>query len=346
MKFDEVLEELRAKPRTWLVTGAAGFIGSHLVEALLGAGQRVTGLDNFATGHRANLEDVQAAVGREAWSNFSFIEGDIRNLEDCRRACAGAACVLHEAALASVPESIKDPITANQCNVDGFLNLLMAGRDSGVRRLVYASSSAVYGDLPGQPKREDQVGPPLSPYALGKRVDEMYAELFASAYGLDTVGLRYFNVFGRRQDPHGAYAAVIPQWIASLLRFQPCLIHGTGETTRDFCHVGNIVQGNLLAALVGDSAAVNQIYNLGCGGRITLTELEAELRALLAEQWPGIAALLPIHTPFRPGDILHSQADVDKAKLWLGYQPQTSMRLGLQEVLSWYSKRVLDRVSA
>ena len=323
------LDRFLASPRRWLVTGVAGFIGSHLLEALLNAGQDVTGMDDFSTGRQSNLDEVRDAVGPAPWARFSLIRGDIRDLATCRQATAGVDTVLHQAALASVPLSIADPLAAMAINVEGFMNILVAGRDDGVRRVVYASSSAVYGDEPGQAKREDHLGRPLSPYALTKRVDEQVADLFCHLYGMETIGLRYFNVFGRRQDPAGPYAAVIPIWAAALVRGEACRIHGDGGQTRDFLHVADVVRANLLAA-AADSAAVCNVYNVAGGSSVTLTELEATLRGLLG----GTAA--PTYGPPRPGDIVHSLADPTRAEELLGFRASLSLRAGLEEALAYY----------
>lgn len=333
-KFDEAMAQLRAQPRRWLVTGCAGFIGSNLVEALLGAGQEVVGLDNFATGHRHNLDEVERNVGDAAWARFRFIEGDIRDIDVCHGAARGVDHVLHQAALGSVPRSLEDPITTNEVNIGGFLKMLVAARDAGVRSFVYAASSSTYGDHPGLPKVEDRIGKPLSPYAVTKYVDELYADVFARAYGTPSVGLRYFNVFGRRQDPEGAYAAVIPRWVAAMIRDQDVVINGDGETSRDFCYIDNVVQANVLAALAS-SEGVNQVYNVAYGGRTTLNELFAYLAAALGEQ--GVEySRPPRHGDFRAGDVRHSQADVAKARTLLGYAPQYDIRAGLQAAMPWY----------
>jgi UDP-N-acetylglucosamine 4-epimerase len=332
-------QQLQARPRSWLVTGVAGFIGSHLLETLLGLGQRVVGLDNFATGHRHNLDEVHALVGSAAWARFHFIEGDIRELADCQRACAGVGTVLHQAALGSVPRSLADPITTNAANVTGFLNLLVAARDAGVGRFVYAASSSTYGDHPGLPKVEQTIGKPLSPYAVTKYVNELYADVFARCYGLQTVGLRYFNVFGPRQDPNGAYAAVIPRWAAAMLAHQAVTINGDGETSRDFCYVANAVQANLLAATVEAAAAVDQVYNVAVGDQTTLKGLHALLGGALAAARPGLSILAPEHRPFRAGDVRHSRADVSKAQSLLHYRPSHDIRAGLAVSAPWYAAR-------
>lgn len=329
--------QLRAEPRTWLVTGCAGFIGSHLIETLLQLGQSVVGLDNFATGHRHNLAAVQAAVGEAAWSRMRFIEGDIRNPADCQAACADVQVVLHQAALGSVPRSLADPITTNAANVTGFLNMLVAARDAGVQRFVYAASSSTYGDHPGLPKVEDVIGKPLSPYAVTKYVNELYADVFGRSYGLQSIGLRYFNVFGPRQDPNGAYAAVIPKWAASILAGEPVYINGDGQTSRDFCFVANAVQANLLAGTVQDTAAVNQVYNVAVGDQTDLKQLHAILLAALQQQRPGLADSTPLHREFRVGDVRHSRADTAKAARLLGYAPSHDIRAGLVEAARWYA---------
>lgn len=335
-KFQDVRQHLHQHQYQWVVTGAAGFIGSHLVEALLGLGQRVTGLDNFATGHRRNLEQVRELVGPAAWSNFSFVEGDICEPASCAAVVQGADFVLHQAALGSVPRSVADPARSNATNVTGFLNMLIAARDAGVRRFVYAASSSTYGDHPALPKTEDVIGNPLSPYAVTKYVNELYAGVFARSYGTQSIGLRYFNVFGPRQDPHGAYAAVIPQWVAALIGNRPVKIHGDGETSRDFCYVDNVVQANLLAALAGDEAA-NQVYNVALNERTSLNGLYAMLRELLAPRFPHVAAHRPEHVDFRAGDVRHSQADISKAASLLGYAPAWRIREGLERALDWYA---------
>ena len=338
--YSQLQAQLQAQPQTWLVTGVAGFIGSHLLETLLGLGQRVVGLDNFATGHRHNLDAVRAIVGEAAWANFNFIEGDIRNLADCQRACAGVDRVLHQAALGSVPRSMADPITTNAANITGFLNLLVAARDAGVKRFVYAASSSTYGDHPGLPKVEDIIGKPLSPYAVTKYVNELYAEVFGRCYGLATLGLRYFNVFGPRQDPNGAYAAVIPKWAAAILQGEPAVINGDGETSRDFCFVANAVQANLLAAMTADEAAVNQVYNVAVGDQTTLNGLHQMLAEALAAARPGLQASPPEYRDFRAGDVRHSKADISKARERLGYQPSHDIRAGLVEAAGWYANEL------
>ncbi|HEY2628664.1 MAG TPA: SDR family oxidoreductase [Usitatibacter sp.] len=326
--------------RSWLVTGVAGFIGSNLLEALLERNESVVGLDNFATGFRHNLEQVEASVGRDRWSRFRFIEGDIRSLETCREACEGIDIVLHEAALGSVPRSIEDPLMSHGTNVTGFLNMLVAARDAKVNRFVYAASSAAYGDHPGLPKVEDAVGRPLSPYGAGKYMNELYADTFGRCYGMETIGLRYFNVFGPRQDPEGAYAAVIPKWIAAMLRGDPVQINGDGETARDFCYIDNVVRANLLAGTVRDPEAVNQVYNVALGEQTSLNELFASLSKLLHERDAAFDCAPPIYQDFRAGDVRFSRADIGKAWSKLGFRPTCRVHEGLDRALDWYMARL------
>jgi len=334
--FDALKQRLATEPKTWLVTGAAGFIGCNLVEALLLLGQRVVGLDNFATGHRRNLDQVQASVGPEAWVRFRFIEGDIRDSDTCRAACAGADYVLHQAALGSVPRSLEDPLSTHAANNTGFLNMLIAARDARVRRFVYAASSSTYGDHPGLPKVEDTIGKPLSPYAVTKLVNELYADVFGRCYGMESIGLRYFNIFGRRQDPNGAYAAVVPKWVASMIANAPVYINGDGETSRDFCYIDNVIQANLLAATAAHPEAANQVYNIAVGDRTTLNQLYEAIRANLAPRFPHLAEAKPVHRDFRAGDVRHSLADISKAKTRLGYEPTHRIDEGLTEAMDWY----------
>ncbi len=335
-RYDVVRADLAARPRRWLVTGAAGFIGSNLVEALLSLDQEVVALDNFSTGHRRNLDEVLSGLRTERRARFTLIEGDITRLEDCRRACEGTTFVLHQAALGSVPRSLENPIATNAANVDGFLNMLVAARDARVARFVYAASSSTYGDHPALPKVEERIGRPLSPYAVTKYVNELYADVFARSYGLATIGLRYFNVFGPRQDPDGAYAAVIPKWIAALLANRPVAINGDGETTRDFCFVDNAVQANLLAATTTDDASVNQIYNVAVGGRTSLTALYDKLKAGLADCAPHVLSHGATYREFRAGDVRHSQADIGKAQRLLGFVPTHDIDAGLSAAMPWY----------
>lgn len=334
--YAQLQDALRAAPKRWLVTGVAGFIGSNLLETLLRLDQCVVGLDNFATGFQRNLDEVRGLVSPEQWARFDFIEDDICVLDACRRACAGADHVLHQAALGSVPRSLKDPIATNAANVAGFLNMLVAARDAGVTRFVYAASSSTYGDHPGLPKVEEVIGKPLSPYAVTKYVNELYADVFASAYDFRAIGLRYFNVFGARQDPDGAYAAVIPKWAAAMIAGETVFINGDGETSRDFCYVANAVQANLLAATTQDRDATNQVYNVAVGDRTTLNGLYAALRELLAPKFPHLQAAAPQYRDFRAGDVRHSQADIAKARRLLGYAPTHRFREGLGEAMAWY----------
>jgi len=334
--LDNVRQRLTAKPLRWLVTGSAGFIGSHLVQALLKLEQNVTGLDNFATGHRRNLDEIAASLAAGQWQRHRFVEADIRDAAACRLACRDIDVVLHQAALGSVPRSLADPAATNAVNIDGFLNVLVAARDAGVRRFVYAASSSTYGDHPGLPKVEDVIGRPLSPYAVTKLVNELYAEVFARCYGMQSIGLRYFNVFGARQDPDGAYAAVIPRWIRAMLVGEEVVINGDGETSRDFCFVDNAVQANLLAALTDDPAAINQVYNVAVDDRTSLNRLFALLRDAVAARIPELAAVKPVYRDFRPGDVRHSQADIGKAHRLLGYAPTHRLVDGIHAAMPWY----------
>jgi UDP-N-acetylglucosamine 4-epimerase len=320
----------------WLVTGAGGFIGSNLVETLLRAGQQVTAIDNFATGHRRNLDEVRRLVGEEAWRGFRLVEGDVRDPAVCREAVDGAAHILHQAALGSVPRSIAQPMPSFAANVEGFLQLLESARQAGVRRFVYASSSSVYGDHPELPKVEDRVGRVLSPYAATKAADELFAETWARVYGIECVGLRYFNVFGPRQDPEGAYAAVVPRWIASLLKGEPVWINGDGQTSRDFCYVANAVQANLRASLTPTLPAPHQVFNVAVGERTTLVELFEQIRGLLASREPALAQVEPSFREFRAGDVRHSLADIGRAQSLLGYAPTHRVGEGLAEAIDWY----------
>ena len=338
--YVELQDRLRGQPRAWLITGVAGFIGSNLLETLLKLDQRVVGLDNFATGHRHNLDQVQALVTPTQWQHFRFIEGDIRVLDNCRAACDGVDYVLHQAALGSVPRSLEDPIATNGANIDGFLNMLVAARDAGVTRYVYAASSSTYGDHPGLPKVEDRIGKPLSPYAVTKLVNEQYADVFARAYGFRTIGLRYFNIFGPRQDPDGAYAAVVPKWTAAMMAGEPVWINGDGETSRDFCYIANAVQANLLAATATSEDATNQVYNVAVGDRTTLNELFEAIRLLLALRFPHLKDFKPSYRDFRAGDVRHSLADISKARSLLGYDPSHRIGEGLHEAMDWYVTHV------
>lgn len=334
-QYQKIQQDLVATPKTWLVTGVAGFIGSNILETLLKLNQTVVGLDNFATGYQKNLDEVQSLVSAEQWHRFSFIEGDIRNFADCEKACKGVDYVLHQAALGSVPRSLADPITTNEVNISGFLNMLTAARDAKVRSFTYAASSSTYGDHPGLPKVEDTIGKPLSSYAVTKYVNELYADVFARSYGFKTIGLRYFNVFGRRQDPDGAYAAVIPKWTAAMIKNDTVFINGDGETSRDFCYIENAVQANILAATTQNEEATNQVYNVAVGDRTTLNELFNAIKSSLADN-DVVYNQDPTYRDFRPGDVRHSQADISKARNLLGYQPEFNIYKGVDEAMSWY----------
>ncbi len=339
-RYDVLRSELLSSPRTWLVTGVAGFIGSNLLETLLKLDQTVIGLDNFATGYQHNFDMVKSLVSPAQWARFSFINGDICDIDTCRAACKGVNHVLHQAALGSVPRSLEDPLLSNACNVTGHLNMLVAARDQGVQSFVYAASSSTYGDEPTLPKQEDRIGKPLSPYAVTKYVNELYADVFSTCYGFSSIGLRYFNVFGQRQDPNGAYAAVIPIWFASLLRGQTITINGDGETSRDFCYIDNCVQANILAALPPDKDAAGQVYNIAVGERTTLNELFSIIRDEVCRFKPAAATAQSVHGPFRAGDVRHSQADISKARSLLGYEPRYSARQGLTMAADWYAENV------
>jgi UDP-N-acetylglucosamine 4-epimerase len=342
-KYDTLHAELVAAPRRWFVTGAAGFIGSHLVETLLALNQHVIGIDNFVTGRRENLNEIQAAVGAERWGRFDFVEADIAdNAKLLAETCQGADYVLHQAALGSVPRSIANPEATHRANVTGFLNVLTAAKDAKVRRFVYASSSSVYGDDPELPKVEKVTGRPLSPYAATKMINELYAGVFARVYGLEAVGLRYFNVFGPRQDPMGQYAAVIPQWVLAMLHNQPAAINGDGSISRDFCYIANTVQANLLAATSPLSSA-HEVYNVALNARTTLNELFELIRSGLAPAFPHLEGYQPTYRPNRPGDIMHSQANIDKARTELGYAPMIGIADGISVTLKWYQQRYSQR---
>jgi UDP-N-acetylglucosamine 4-epimerase len=334
-QYQTVCEQLQQAPKTWLITGVAGFIGSNLLETLLKLNQKVVGLDNFATGHQYNLDEVQSLVNPEQWANFKFYEGDIRNFADCQTACAGVDYVLHEAALGSVPRSIADPITTNAANITGFLNMLTAARDAHVKSFTYAASSSTYGDHPALPKVEENIGKPLSPYAVTKYVNELYAEVFARTYGFKTIGLRYFNVFGKRQDPNGAYAAVIPKWTAAMIAGDDVFINGDGETSRDFCFIENTVQANILAATTQNDEAKNQVYNVAVGDRTTLNALFNAIKAALNDNDVGYTKE-PVYREFRAGDVRHSQASIEKIKKIFNYQPSHKIEDGIKIAVNWY----------
>jgi UDP-N-acetylglucosamine 4-epimerase len=338
-RYDEVCEDLVNSPRRWLVTGVAGFIGSALLERLLDLGQSVVGVDNFLTGHQRNLDDV-LRINPDERLQFRFVEGDLRDPAVAVNVMKDVDIVLHEAALGSVPRSIKDPLASHAHNVDAFLNVMVAAKDAGVQRVVYASSSSVYGDHPGLPKLEDRIGKPLSPYAATKRADEIYAQVFHDVYNLQMIGLRYFNVFGRRQDPDGPYAAVIPRWIANMVEGKPCVIFGDGSSSRDFCYVDNIVQANLLAATAPDAGVTGTVYNCGCNEKTDLKQLFAMIRDHLAKDFPDVAKAEPVFEPPRAGDIPHSQAAIDKISAALGYVPTHRVFEGMTETVAWFAQRL------
>jgi UDP-N-acetylglucosamine 4-epimerase len=335
-RYDQIQKELLDSPKTWLVTGVAGFIGSNLLEKLLKLNQKVVGLDNFATGHQHNLDEVKSVVTNEQWKLFIFIEGDIRNINDCEKALNDVDYVLHQAALGSVPRSIADPITTNAANISGFINMLTSAKEANVSSFTYAASSSTYGDHPALPKIEENIGNPLSPYAVTKYVNELYANVFARTYGFKSIGLRYFNVFGQRQDPDGAYAAVIPKWTASMISGEEVSINGDGETSRDFCFIENVVEMNLLAATAKDDAKDN-VYNVALGDRTTLNELYHAIQAALNELGLNHSTE-PIYCDFRAGDVRHSQADISKAKNALGYSPKFRISEGIDKAMPWYVK--------
>ncbi len=333
-RYETVKADLMASPKTWLITGVAGFIGSNLLEALLQLNQEVIGLDNFSTGYQRNLDEVQGCVSADQWARFKFLEGDIRNCDDCVKAVKGVDFVLHQAALGSVPRSINDPATTNAVNITGFLNILVAARDENVKSFTYAASSSTYGDHPALPKVEENIGNPLSPYAVTKYVNELYADVFARTYGFKTIGLRYFNVFGKRQDPDGAYAAVIPKWIASMIKGEEVFINGDGETSRDFCYIDNTVQINILAATASEETK-DEVYNVAVGDRTTLNDLFSSIKEALASNGLTVS-LEPAYRGFRAGDVRHSQADISKAKSALGYGPEFNIKNGISKGMPWY----------
>ena len=336
-KYEQIQQELLESPKTWLVTGVAGFIGSNLLEKLLKLNQTVVGLDNFVTGHQHNLDEVKGLVSEAQWDRFSFIEGDIREPNACQQAVQGVDYVLHQAALGSVPRSIADPLTTNAANITGFLNMLDAARQEEVKSFTYAASSSTYGDHPALPKVEENIGNPLSPYAVTKYVNELYAGVYARTYGFKTIGLRYFNVFGRRQDPNGAYAAVIPKWTAAMINGEDVFINGDGETSRDFCYIDNVVQMNILAATAQDEAK-DEVYNVAVGDRTTLNDLFYAIKNALNENGVEVSAE-PIYREFRAGDVRHSQADTRKARVNLGYTPLVKVDEGIFQAIKWYINR-------
>jgi UDP-N-acetylglucosamine/UDP-N-acetylgalactosamine 4-epimerase len=339
-KYEKLQEYLKSNQSTWLVTGVAGFIGSNLLEKLLILNQKVVGLDNFDTGYQHNIDqaiqDANNATGKDLSSNFKFINGDIRELNDCQQACSGVNYILHQAALGSVPRSIEDPINTNRANIDGFLNMLVASKDANVRRFVYAASSSTYGNHPDLPKVEDKIGNPLSPYAVTKVVNELYAQVFAKTYGFKTIGLRYFNIFGKRQDPNGAYAAVIPKWVAAILNKDNVFINGDGETSRDFCYIDNTVQMNLLSATTDNDEATDQVYNVALNDRTSLNKLYQMIEERLIQRTEGLEKKKPIYRDFRVGDVRHSQANIDKAQALLDYQPKYTISEGMDKAMDWY----------
>jgi len=339
-KYEELQEHLKGNQSTWLITGVAGFIGSNLLEKLLILNQKVVGLDNFDTGHQHNInqaiQDASNTTGKDLSGNFKFINGDIRELGNCKQACSGVDYVLHQAALGSVPRSIEDPINTNRANIDGFLNMLVASKDVKVKRFVYAASSSTYGDHPDLPKVEDKIGNPLSPYAVTKVVNELYASVFAKTYNFKTIGLRYFNIFGKRQDPNGAYAAVIPKWVAAILNKDDVYINGDGETSRDFCYIDNTVQMNLLAATTDNDEATDQVYNVALNDRTSLNRLYQMIEERLIQRTQGLEKKEPVYRDFRAGDVRHSQANIDKAQALLGYQPKYMISEGMDEAMDWY----------
>ncbi|MDB9997888.1 NAD-dependent epimerase/dehydratase family protein [bacterium] len=343
-EYDLLQEHLKTNQNTWLVTGVAGFIGSNLLEKLLILNQKVVGLDNFDTGNQFNINeaiaDANKATGKDLSNNFKFINGDIRKLEDCQKACSGIDYVLHQAALGSVPRSIKDPINTNNANINGFLNMLVASKDSNIKRFVYAASSSTYGDHPDLPKIEDKIGSPLSPYAVTKLVNELYANVFAKTYDFKTIGLRYFNIFGKRQDPNGAYAAVIPKWVAAILSKEDVFINGDGETSRDFCYIDNTVQMNLLAATTDNDKATDQVYNVALNDRTSLNKLYEMIEERLIHRTENLKKKKPIYRDFRAGDVRHSQANINKAQTLLHYQPNYKISEGLDEAMDWYVKNL------
>ena len=339
-RYEQLQEYLRDNQSTWLVTGVAGFIGSNLLEKLLILNQKVVGLDSFDTGYQHNIDqaiqDANNITGKDLSNNFRFINGDIRKLNDCKNACNGIDYVLHQAALGSVPRSIEDPIGTNEANINGFLNMLVASRDAKVKRFVYAASSSSYGDNPDLPKVEHMIGNPLSPYAVTKLVNELYANVFAKNYDFKTIGLRYFNIFGKRQDPDGAYAAVIPKWVGAILNKEDVYINGDGETSRDFCYIDNTVQMNLLAATTDNEEATDQVYNVALNDRTSLNELHKMIEERLMQRVEGLEKKKPIYREFRSGDVRHSQASIDKAKKLLDYQPKYKISEGMDDAIDWY----------
>ncbi len=342
-EIEKKIAQIQNQPKTWLVTGVAGFIGSNLLEFLLKHNQQVVGLDNFETGHRHNLQKVEAVVTTDQWSRFTFIEGDIRDPDTCQNACEGVNFVLHQAALGSVPRSIVDPITTNKTNIDGFLNMLVAARDKQVDSFVYAASSSTYGDHPDLPKQEDVIGNPLSPYAVTKYVNELYASVFDRTYGFKATGLRYFNIFGPRQDPDGAYAAVIPKWVSAMLHGEQIFINGQGDTSRDFCYIDNAIEANILAALTDNPESKGQVYNVALHDQTSLNELFIYIKEALKKRIPEIVIQQPNYQDYRAGDVLHSLANIEKAKTLLGFEPRYRIQEGLEMSMDWYVDDLLGK---
>jgi len=346
-KYEKLQEDLKNNQKTWLITGVAGFIGSNLLEKLLILNQKVVGLDNFDTGYQYNIDqaikDANKLTGKDLNKNFKFINGDIKKIADCKKACIGTDYILHQAALGSIPRSINDPIKTNKTNIDGFLNMLVASKEANVKRFVYASSSSVYGDHPELPKIENRIGKPLSPYSVTKAVNELYAHVFSKTYGFKTIGLRYFNVFGKRQNPRGAYAAVIPKWVTTILNKEDLFINGDGETTRDFCYIDNAIQMNLLAATTDNDLATDQVYNVALNDKTTLNKLFQMIEERLIVSVKGLKKKKPIYRDFRMGDINHSQANIDKAKKLLDYQPTYMVTRGIDETMEWYIDSIISR---
>lgn len=341
--FEKIKDQLNKNKQTWLITGVAGFIGSNILETLLNLNQKVIGLDNFSTGFQKNLDMVKDSIGEDKWNNFKFIQGDVRNPDDCKKSCENADYVLHQAALGSVPRSVENPMNTNDNNITGFLNMLWHAKEANVKSFVYAASSSTYGDHPGLPKVEDKIGSPLSPYAVTKYVNELYADVFAKTYGFKTIGLRYFNVFGKRQTPDGAYAAVIPKWFAAMIKNQTVFINGDGETSRDFCYIDNCIQANILSALAVNEEAKNQVYNVAFGQRTTLNELFELIKERVSKVFSDSAGIKPEYRDFRAGDVRHSLADISKAVKLIGYSPAFSVEQGLDEAAEWYIKNLQEK---
>ena len=336
MIYNKIKKQLKENQKSWLITGVAGFIGSNLLEELLKLNQKVIAIDNFATGHRYNLEQVKQAVTKEQWDKFTFVEGDISDFSTCHSVTKDVDIILHQAALGSVPRSIDNPIVSNNANVTGFLNIISAAKDNGIKRFVYASSSSVYGDSKELPKVEERTGNVLSPYAVTKATNELYANVFNKQYGMETIGLRYFNVFGKRQDPNGAYAAVMPKWISQMLHGEDVYINGDGETSRDFTYIDNVVQMNIMSGMTTNQDSFGQVYNTAAGGRETLNNLFEAIKSELESNIENLTIPKPIYRDFRAGDIRHSNANIEKAKKYIGYKPTHTLKEGLVESIEWY----------